>query len=111
MTSILSGPFLIGPTCVEITGSLKHTGESQHTGLAKLDTVAIASASPITSIAVEDEVGARFIGQASRSTEVSSVTSLCSARVESALPVSAIRPTSKRLMCGSRSSSSGVSPE
>ena len=62
-------------------------------------------------MAVDEDVGARLSGQASRSTEVSSVTSLKRESVESEFPVRAMSLTSKRLMNGSRSSSSRVSPE
>ncbi len=65
----------------------------------------------MTSMAVEDEVGARLSGQASFSTEVSRVTSLKRERVEAGLPVRAMIFTSKRLMKGRRSRSSRVSPE
>ena len=71
----------------------------------------MAKASPMTSMAVEDDVGARFNGQASRVISVSRVASLCSPRVEPFFPVIPIIRTSNRLIKGSRSSSSVVSPE
>ena len=72
---------------------------------------AIARASPITKAAVDEEVGAKFSGQASLWMGVISAISECLARLESAHFVIEIILTSKRLMCGRRSRSSAVSPE
>lgn len=57
------------------------------------------------------EVGARFSGQASRETPVSRTISEYLARDEPVLPVMEMMGNSKRLMKGSRVSSSEVSPE
>ena len=71
----------------------------------------MARASPMTSMAVVLEVGARFSGQASRETPVSRTISEYLARDEPVLPVMEMMGNSKRLMKGSRVSSSEVSPE
>ena len=77
----------------------------------RASTRAMARASPMTSMAVVLEVGARFSGQASRETPVSSTMSEYLAREEAVLPVMEMMGSSKRLMKGSRASSSEVSPE
>ncbi len=72
---------------------------------------ATASASPMASATVVDAVGTRLNGQASRSTEASSTTSECLARVEAKSPVRATMRTPVRLRMGSRLTSSSDSPE
>ena len=71
----------------------------------------MASASPRTSIAVVLLVGARLKGQASLGTRTLSATSLCRASEDLLLPVKEMILTEKRLIAGSRFSSSSVSPE
>ena len=72
---------------------------------------ATASASPMTNAAVVLAVGARFSGQASSGTVTSRVTVALRARVEAALPVRVISGVPRRFRCGSRNTSSGLSPE
>ena len=71
---------------------------------------ATARASPITSWAVVDEVGARLLGQASWSMVASSTMSACEARNDSVLPTRAIRVFPKSLISGTSIFISGVSP-
>ena len=71
----------------------------------------IASASPITSIAVVLAVGARLNGQASRGTRTFNTTSLCRASDDLGLPVNAIILTENRFNAGSRLINSSDSPE
>ena len=71
---------------------------------------ATASASPMASWAVVLAVGARLCGQASFSTEASSTTSAWRPRVDCGRPVSATRGTPMRLMSGSNTVSSSLSP-
>ena len=70
-----------------------------------------ARASPIARVAVVLAVGARFSGQASSGTLTSIATVEARPSVESTLPTSTISGTARRFRCGSRSTSSGVSPE
>ena len=72
---------------------------------------AMASASPITSVAVVLEVGARFSGQASTGTLTSRCTSAMRASEEFGLPLIATSGTPWRLISGRMASSSSVSPE
>ena len=65
----------------------------------------------MASAAVVLAVGASPSGQASRATLTSRVTSAARPRVESGLPVMAIRGTPRRLISGRMVRISGVSPE
>ncbi|MNP45213.1 hypothetical protein D3C76_1391150 [compost metagenome] len=71
----------------------------------------MARASPSTSEAVVEEVGARFSGQASWATRASRLTSAAWARGESGLPVRLISWMPRRLIRGSRVTISAVLPE
>ena len=71
----------------------------------------MASASPSTRLAVVEEVGARFSGQASCETRASRLTSAALANGESGLPVMLIRRMPRRLISGSRVTISAVEPE
>ncbi len=72
---------------------------------------AIASASPITSCAVVDAVGARFSGQASSRIAIETTTSAPLPSVESFRPVIATSVAPRRLTCGISATISSVSPE
>ena len=71
---------------------------------------ATASASPMASWAVVLAVGAKFSGQASWATLVSSTMSACCASEDCALPVSATSITCKRRRVGKIALSSALSP-
>ncbi len=70
-----------------------------------------ASASPMASIAVVLAVGARLSGQASSGTVTSKATVALRASVEARLPVRVMSGVARRFRCGSRNTSSGLSPE
>ena len=72
---------------------------------------AIARASPITSVAVVLDVGARLNGHASFGTRQPRTASACVANVDFGAPVNAMIPTPNRLIAGSRWMSSSDSPE
>ena len=72
---------------------------------------AIASASPMTSMAVVLAVGARLNGQASLGTRTFSTRSLWRASEDLGAPVSAMIFTENRFSAGSRFSNSSDSPE
>ena len=71
---------------------------------------ATASASPMASCAVVLAVGAKFSGQASRATLLSSATWACLASVDCAPPVMATSGTPWRLSIGNMAVSSSLSP-
>ncbi len=65
----------------------------------------------MASMAVVLAVGVRFRGQASSGTVTSRVTVALRASVDSTLPVRVMSGMARRFRCGSRNSSSGLSPE
>jgi len=71
---------------------------------------ATASASPMASWAVVLAVGAKFRGQASCATALSSVTRACLARIDCRPPVMAISGTPWRVSTGKMAASSSLSP-